>query len=227
MYYDNKSNFYIRQYGPKVMLIVFSIVLIISGIYIYCSSTNINIFSKGELVASNNNIVDQNTNQTDTQTKNEEKTEETNSLKEENTIVEVKLSENISENMNSLSNLQKYGPCTVDSITSDLKIVIKDNNTLYQVNLIGIDYTKSNSNIQQVIENDLKGKTIYISFDKLKVKDSQIYAYVYINDELYNKKLLNDGLAILKVERTNTSLLDQLLEGQLFAKSNSKGIWSK
>ena len=38
MYYDNKSTFYIKQYGPAVFTIVVSLVLVLGGLYIYLSS---------------------------------------------------------------------------------------------------------------------------------------------------------------------------------------------
>ena len=35
MYYDSKSSFYVKQYGPKVFIIVFSLLLVSAGLYIY------------------------------------------------------------------------------------------------------------------------------------------------------------------------------------------------
>ncbi len=226
MYYDNKSSFYIRQYGPKIFLIVFSIVLIISGLYIYLSSNNVitNNNHQNQVAENNNNIIEE---QKDNNADKEEEITEEDSLKEEPKEDNIEtISTSLSESLNSLNALEKSKVGTVKSVTSDGKVVVKIENALYQISLVGIDYSKSPSNISEIISNDLKDKSINISFDKLKVKDSEIYAYIYIGDELYNKKLLSEGLAILKVERTNTSLLDELLNSQLYARSNSKGIWS-
>ena len=74
MYYDNKSTFYIKQYGPAVFTIVISLLLVLGGLYIYLSS-NRNNKPQDALVAKNNTqdvqLVEQNNN-----------IEQTNSLQE-------------------------------------------------------------------------------------------------------------------------------------------------
>lgn len=40
MYYENKKQFYIKQYGPAAIIIVVSLVLILSGIYLSLNSNN-------------------------------------------------------------------------------------------------------------------------------------------------------------------------------------------
>ena len=42
MYYDNKSTFYIKQYGPAAFTIALSLVLVVGGLYIYLSSNKNN-----------------------------------------------------------------------------------------------------------------------------------------------------------------------------------------
>jgi hypothetical protein len=234
MYYDNKSSFYVKQYGPKIALIVFSIVLICSGLYIYYSSvknTSTNNPSQ-ENIASNEvkddatlakELIAKQSAEADTKTK--ETVTETNSLKEVKDTQEDVISTTLSNGLKSLKTLEKSEAGIVKSVTQDGKVIVKIEDVSYQITLVGIDYSKSASDIIERMNKDLSGKEVNIAFDKLKVKDSNIYAYIYINDELYNKTLLKNGLAILKVERTNTSLLDELLEAQLYARSNSLGIW--
>ena len=41
MYYNNKTQFYITQYGPAALVIVISVVLIITGIYLTLNSTSV------------------------------------------------------------------------------------------------------------------------------------------------------------------------------------------
>ena len=50
MYYNNKSTFYVKQYGPTVLIIVISVLLIFVGVYAYLSSTKLNT-KQNELVA--------------------------------------------------------------------------------------------------------------------------------------------------------------------------------
>lgn len=52
MYYENKKQFYIKQYGPAIAIIAVSLVLIISGIYL---SLNSNTLPKEQQVAEGKN----------------------------------------------------------------------------------------------------------------------------------------------------------------------------
>ena len=204
MYYDNKTSFYIRQYGPKVLVLMFSIFLIASGVFIFMANTSTG--NNPQNVASNKDeIVEQ------------------DSLQNEHKLT---VSTKLSEELNSLNILDKTTKVLVKDITADGKIAIIHNDYIYNVNLIGIDYSKSTDRIS--ILNNLKDKEVYIAFDKIKSDEKGIYVYLYLEDGvLYNKSILEDGLAMLKVERNNTSLLDELLQGQLTARANLSGIWSK
>ncbi len=254
MYYDNKSSFYIRQYGPTVLIVVISFLLIGSGLYIYISSNH--TAPKSEIVAEagvdnknvptenevkielttqdkqssdKDNIVD-NTTKVDEKIENKVEVSENNielvyteSLKDDN----VSTVSSLSNELSSLRALQKSSKGTVKNVDKNGNVYVEIDYRTYNITLIGVDFKKSPSSVYEQMEKDLKGKTVAIAFDKLKEKDSKIYAYIYIGSELYNQTLLNEGLASLKVERTNISLLDILLEAQLYAKSNSIGIWKK
>lgn len=204
MYYDNKTSFYIRQYGPRVLVLMFSIFLIASGVFIFMANTSTG--NNPHNVASNEiEVIEQDNLQSDPK---------------------LTVSTKLSDELNLLNILDKTTKVLVKDIMQDGKISIVHKDFIYNVNLIGIDYSKSTDKIN--ILNELKDKEVYIAFDKIKSDENGIYVYMYLEDGvLYNKSILQNGLAILKVERNNTSLLDELLQGQLTARANSNGIWSK
>ena len=56
---------------------------------------------------------------------------------------------------------------------------------------------------------------------------SQLYAYVYIDNTLYNESLLENGKAKLKQDTSNITLISDLKQAQAYAKQLSKGVWAK
>lgn len=249
MYYDNKSTFYIKQYGPAVFTIVISLVLVLGGLYIYLSS-NRNNRPQDTLVAKTNTQNEQIvTNQTTTpkeQTNSLEKVPEENTVNEnttldkiENEVVEVeekkqdininnlKISNVLSVELRALGKLEKSKEITALGIDDDNNIILNISDNNYKASLIGIDYKKSNSNIKEKLNNDLTNKKVTVAFDNVKFQDNKLCVYLYIDGNLYNESLLKDGLAILKVEKANTSLLNELVSAQKQAKSNNIGIWKK
>lgn len=250
MYYDNKSTFYIKQYGPAAFTIALSLVLVVGGLYIYLSS-NKNNKPQDTLVAKND-------------TQSEQQVEQSNSLqdvKEDNVsnstpnVVEEKKDENINQNVNNTTNvsevkssvnindvkitnvlsaelralnkLEKSKEVTVVGVDDNKNIIINANDKNYKASLIGIDYKKSGSNIKDKLNSDLANKKVTIAFDNVKVQDNTLCVYLYVDGNLYNQKLLKDGLAILNVEKANTSLLNELVNAQKQAKTNNIGIWQK
>ena len=245
MYYDNKSTFYIKQYGPAAFTIALSLVLVVGGLYIYLSS-NKNNNPQDTLVAKND-------------TQSEQKVEQSNSLqdvKEDNVsnstpnVVEEKKDVNINQNVSNTTNasevkssvnindvkitnvlsaelralnkLEKSKELTVVGVDDNKDIIINANDKNYKASLIGIDYKKSGLDIK-----DLANKKVTIAFDNVKVQDNTLCVYLYVDGNLYNQKLLKDGLAILNVEKANTSLLNELVNAQKQAKANNIGIWQK
>ena len=251
MYYDNKSTFYIKQYGPAAFTIALSLVLVVGGLYIYLSS-NKNNKHQDTLVAKND-------------TQSEQKVEQSNSLqdvKEDDNVsnstpnvVEEKKDENINQDVNNTSNvsevkssvnindvkitnvlsaelralnkLQKSKELTVVGVDDNKNIIINANDKNYKASLIGIDYKKSGLDIKDKLNSDLANKKVTIAFDNVKVQDNTLCVYLYVDGNLYNQKLLKDGLAILNVEKANTSLLNELVNAQKQAKTNNIGIWQK
>lgn len=250
MYYDNKSTFYIKQYGPAAFTIALSLVLVVGGLYIYLSS-NKNNNPQDTLVAKND-------------TQSEQQVEQSNSLqdvKEDNVsnstpnVVEEKKDGNINQNVSNTTNasevkssvnindvkitnvlsaefralnkLEKSKELTVVGVDDNKNIIINANDKNYKASLIGIDYKKSGLDIKDKLNSDLANKKVTIAFDNVKVQDNTLCVYLYVDGNLYNQKLLKDGLAILNVEKANTSLLNELVNAQKQAKTNNIGIWQK
>lgn len=248
MYYDNKSTFYIKQYGPAVFTIVISLLLVLGGLYIYLSS-NRNNKPQDALVAKNNTqdvqLVEQNNNIEQTNSlqeielkKEEVKQEETKQVEtnsnENNTneekninINDIAITNILSSELRALNKLEKSKEVTVLGIDDDKNIILNISDKNYKASLIGIDYKKSKSDIKDIINNELTNRKVTIAFDNVKIQDNTLCVYLYLNGNLYNQHLLKDGLAILKVEKANTSLLNELVNAQKQAKSNNIGIWQK
>ena len=255
MYYDNKSTFYIKQYGPAVLTIVISLVLVLGGLYIYLSS-NRNNKPQDTLVAKNVTEqqqieVNENTETTNSLQEAEKKEEEskteivekeepkkeevkpvvaeveTKEVTEKVNVNDIKISNTISSNIKKLSKLEKLNDVKVLGVDDNKNIIVNISGNNYKISLIGIDYKKSNNNIKDKLDNDLTNKTISIAFDNVKQENDTLCAYIYLDGNLYNKELLKNGLAILKVEKANTSLLTELVNAQKEAKTNNIGIWQK
>lgn len=203
MYYDNKSTFYIKQYGPVVIVLLISAFLITSGVYIYLKSANMLKTTAA------------------TQTVDAKAAE--NAQKTQT----VQSSSIIPEDMNKLKPLQKSSSGNVTNISGDGLITAQINKEKISFYLIGIDYTKSPANVLETMAKDLQDKKIKIAFDQEKTEDSKIYAYLYIDDNtLYNEQMLKKGMATLRSERKNVSMLDVLLDAEKTARVNFIGLWN-
>lgn len=108
---------------------------------------------------------------------------------------------------------------------SGTTVTVKENNSTYDVNLIGIATSDKNTTLPETIAKDLKGKTITVDFDNVKTENGKIYGYVYLDGALYNAKLLADGEAELRTERQNINKLNVLVAAQIQARHNGLGIW--
>ncbi len=221
MYYDNKSTFYIKQYGPRVLVIMISILLVASGIYIYLAST-LNI--KPQV-----NVAEEPTEVQEVASNESEQIVETNSLQNEteaDTESELEISTTISKKLADLKPLDKSDIGTVKSVTDNNTVIVNIDNKNLEINLIGVDFSRSNADVVNTLRSDLEGKEVKLAFDKMKVKDMKLYGYIYIGETLYNASILEKGQAIVKIESTNTSLIDTLISAQTKAKLNKTGIWA-
>jgi len=191
MYYENKRSFYIRQYGPPVLAILVSLILIAGGLYIATISLE-NDLNKDQIASlANDSSVD--------------------------------ISSTMPETLAKLNAFTKWKEYKVHAISKDGGIVIEtDKNEYYKINLIGIENSKS---LKTKMEEDLKDKKITIEFDNSKLEKDKAYAYVYLNDTLYNSELLKSGYSTLRVERNNVDKLDILLQSETQARDAKIGVW--
>lgn len=201
MYYDNKSTFYVKQYGPVVLVLMFSLLLIGSGIFIFVKSYTTEPVSSKVTVATQSNSQN-----------SQEQTAQVGT---------------VPDDLNKLQPLQKSDLGYITDISNDGMFTAKIGNDKFSFYLIGIDFSKSQTDALKDITNDLNKKKIRIAFDYKKVEDSKIYAYIYLEDNtLYNEIILDKGLATLRTERDNVSELDTLLNAEKTARANFYGLWN-
>ena len=230
MYYDNKSTFYIKQYGPAVLILVIAVVLIGSGLYIYVSNSGTKTPNPEVIVASdkleNEEKLDEN--QAETEKQEEKKDEAVQEQKQEQEIKEEILT-TLPEEYSNLKSLEKTNELKVENVLDNKKVrvVIPNTNKKFDVTLIGINFNNTIPEIITKMQEDLKDKNIKLAFDNVKVDNSQIFAYIYINNELYNGKILEEGYATFQEEPKNKSLNTDLKQSQTFAKQQCVGIWAE
>ena len=227
MYYDNKSSFYIRQYGPAVLILILSFLLIGSGIYIYISS-NKNTPNK-EIIVASDSLKDDNKTETsnvetpivETDKKEEVVEEKKEEVKEDTSLIPA--------DYENLKPLEKTENVKVTSVLDSGKLkVTTSSSKVMEITLIGIDFSNAQTDIISKMKSDLEGKEIKLAFDNTKVDNLSIFAYIYIKDTLYNAKMLEQGYASLKEEKNNnTSLYTTLKQSQTYAKQTLAGIWKK
>lgn len=197
MYYDNKSSFYFKQYGIPILAIVCSILLIGGGLYVYFMSSTKNAAENNMIIASN----------------------ELKNVNEESALI-------LSKDLNDLKPLQQSDYGLISEIKDDGKIVFIFDHKLIEFYLLGIDIENSEGIISN-LRMDLQNKNVKIAFDQEKMIGSQLYAYVYIDNTLYNENLLESGKAVLKQDTSNITLISDLKQAQAYAKQLSKGVWAK
>ena len=221
MYYDNKSTFYVKQYGPAVLVLFLAILLIGSGIYIYISKSSTSTTPDKEVVVASDKLEDEN--------KMEENTEkkETETPKQEAPVQEEILT-TIPKEYSNLKVLEKTSDLMVDKVLDNnkVRITIPNTNKKFDVTLIGVNFNNAITDVNTKMQSELNGKTVKLAFDEVKVDNSQIYAYIYINDELYNAKILENGYATFQEEPKNKSLSTDLKQSQTYAKQITAGIWA-
>lgn len=196
MYYENKRSFYIRQYGPPVIAILISVVLISGGLFIAAKSLE-NDLNKEQIA----NLV----NETD---------------------ASVNISSTMPKDLVNLKAFTKSNEYEVYAISDDGSIVIETSkNEYFKINLIGVESSNKYTSLKEKMEEDLLNKKITVEFDNSKLDKNKAYAYVYLNNELYNTKLLKNGYAVLRVERKNVDKLDLLLQAETEARRAAVGVW--
>ena len=196
MYYENKRSFYIKQYGPVVLVVIIAFVLIVAGVFI-----GINSMNKSDVVAEK------------PEQKQEVKAQE--QVKVEETVVDT--------NSYTYTEASITGKVTK---VNGLTVTVESNKSTYDINLIGIMENDKNPDLSATISKELKRKTVTVDYDNVKTEDGKVYGYIYVDNTLYNRTLLVNGLAELRPERQNIDKLDVLLKAQIEARHEGKGIWT-
>ena len=189
MYYDNKSTFYIKQYGPAVLILVIAVVLIGSGIYIYVSNSGTKTSNQEIIVASdkleNEEKLDEN--QVEAEKQEEKKDEAVQEQKQEEQEVKEEILTALPDEYSNLKSLEKTNELKVEKVldSKKVRVIIPNTNKKFDVTLIGINFNNTIPEIITKMQEDLKDKNVKLAFDTVKVDNSQIFAYIYINNELY------------------------------------------
>jgi len=133
-------------------------------------------------------------------------------------------------------NLQ--GPYKVTRVVDGDTIIVDLNGTEERVRLIGIDTPESvhpdkekNVEYGQIAsaytKNKLEGKQVYLEFD-VQERDQygRLLAYVYVDGEMFNKTLLEQGHAKVATYPPNVKYVDEFTVLQQEAREQKKGIWN-
>ena len=224
----------------KYILALFLFFVLIISTYFVTTTTDGYIVKVNENIETTNSLQEAEKKEEESKTEIVEKEEpkkeevkpvvaevETKEVTEKVNVNDIKISNTISSNIKKLSKLEKLNDVKVLGVDDNKNIIVNISGNNYKISLIGIDYKKSNNNIKDKLDNDLTNKTISIAFDNVKQENDTLCAYIYVDGNLYNKDLLKNGLAILKVEKANTSLLTELVNAQKEAKTDNIGIWQK
>lgn len=201
MYYNSKSEFYFKQYVLPITTIAISVSLILVGVYVYWASNSENAL-KQNLVATQNESV---TNNNTTETNNEEK--QVNELYD-------------------LPALEKSNIGKITNVCDNGNVIFNYNDKDYELTLIGID-TQHEKDLLNVLKNDLLNKDVKVSFDVNKSNGENVFAYVYLNDKLYNENIIERGITSYKKEDINTTYNSNLIQAQAYAKQLDSGIWAE
>lgn len=204
MYYDSKSSFYIRQYGPKVLVIVLVVLISGTGLYIYMANR-----TKTPTV----DVTQQTIAQQGSTTSQEEQ-------KVDGSIASLKLPEK-------LENLKPLEKTTVKiaSVESNGELVVIYGDTRFKAKLIGLDFNTVEPDTIYQIGQDIANRQVEIAFDNTKYTNDIANIYIYSNNELYNAKLLEQGKLKLNSKDINKLLLKELTESQAYAKQTKAGVW--
>jgi micrococcal nuclease len=75
-------------------------------------------------------------------------------------------------------------------------------------------------------EEALAGRTVRLEFDEELFDDyGRLLAYVFVGDEMFNERLVEDGLAQVATFPPNTRYLDRFEAAQEDARRAERGIW--
>nr|OEJ77920.1 hypothetical protein A5482_14510 [Cyanobacterium sp. IPPAS B-1200] len=120
-------------------------------------------------------------------------------------------------------------------VVSGQTLEVAINNQVYGVRLTGFDVPEPQQEMAEKtltnlltnnLQNPLNSITITLETD-LSSKDSfdRLSAYVWLNSDFINQKIIEDGSAIANLTYTDGKYDDILINAQNYARIMNKGIW--
>lgn len=149
----------------------------------------------------------------------------------------IDLSEKVSSEKENaeLSNLNEY---EVVRVVDGDTIVVNYNGTNEKVRLIGVDTPESvhpneSKNTEEGVitsnytKERLTGKTVKLEFDvQERDKYGRLLAYVYLDNYMYNKELLEKGYAKVATYPPNVKYVEDFTKLQEKAREEKVGLWN-
>jgi len=133
--------------------------------------------------------------------------------------------------------LNLSGPYEVVKVVDGDTIDVNIDGTTEKVRMIGIDTPESVHNdplknteegtfVSEYMKAYLQGKSVYLEFDVgVRDKYDRLLAYVYLEDEMLNKMLLELGYARVMTIQPNVKYCDDFIKAQWQAKDTNQGFW--
>lgn len=86
--------------------------------------------------------------------------------------------------------------------------------------------TEEGALVSEYMKDYLDGKSVYLEFDVgMRDKYDRVLAYVYLDNVMINKMLIETGYARIMTIQPNVKYCDDLVELQRQAKNNDQGFW--
>lgn len=140
----------------------------------------------------------------------------------------------VSDDNTNTSNTKLY---KVIRVVDGDTLIIDYNGTEERVRLIGVDTPESvhpneekntefGKKASEFSKNYLENKEVTLEFD-VQERDQygRLLAYVYLNNVMYNKTLLQEGYAKIATYPPNVKYVDDFTAIQEEARNNKKGLW--
>ena len=159
---------------------------------------------------------------------------------EENMIAEIEQDATeivTEEKLDESGNISQLSLYKVVRVVDGDTIVINFNGTDEKVRFIGVDtpesvHSNSDKNTEEgTIASDftkelLSDKSVSLEFDvSERDRYGRLLAYVYLDGEMINKTLLNEGYAKVATYPPNVAYVDEFTELQRIARENKVGFW--
>ena len=153
---------------------------------------------------------------------------------EENYDIDLMIGSSENQSVDSEVDLGEY---KVVRVVDGDTFIIDYNGTEERVRLIGVDTpesvhpdesknTEDGIKMSNYTKDRLQGKIVKLELDvQERDKYGRILAYVYIDDKMYNKELLELGYAKVATYPPNVKYVDDFTKIQKEARENKVGLW--